>query len=266
MHFNANIKLLRQRKDRTQDQAAEMLGFSRSTLNSYENGTVINPTLEALIAFSDYYGLAIDTLIKVNLTKLSESRLRDLELGHDTFIKGTKLRILATTIDSHNNENIEVVPIKAKAGYKNGYADPDFIKQLPTFQLPILLNDRKYRMFQIAGDSMLPIPDKSYVIGEYVENFYDIKNGFPYVLLTQDEGIVFKVAYNQIKKKKNLLLKSLNTFYEPYEININEVKEVWKFCNYISNEIPETSVKDDLRNKIDKMEMDLKAMKEAVRE
>src|SRR5436190_1277470 len=84
------------------------------------------------------------------------------------------------------------------AGYKNGYADPDFLKKLSTFQLPILFNDRKYRMFQISGDSMLPIPDKSWVIGEYVENFYDIKDGQPYILLTLDEGIIFKMTYNQL--------------------------------------------------------------------
>src|SRR5437773_9738819 len=146
--------------------------------------------------------MSIDTLIKIDLTKLSARRLLELELGHDAFIKGSRLRVLATTVDNNNKENIEVVPIKAKAGYKNGYADPDFIAKLPVFQLPILFNDRKYRMFQISGDSMLPVPDKSWVIGEYIENWYDIKDGHPYVFLTQDEGIVFKIAYNELKKKK----------------------------------------------------------------
>ncbi len=61
-------------------------------------------------------------------------------------------------------------------------------------------------MFQITGDSMLPIPDKSFVIGEYLENWYDIKDGQAYVILTQDEGLVFKVAFNQLRKKKSLML------------------------------------------------------------
>src|SRR6185503_14118792 len=104
-----------------------------------------------------------------------------------------------------NKENIEVVPLKAKAGYKNGYADPDFIKKLPTFQLPILFDDRTYRMFQIEGDSMLPIPPKSWVIAEFIENWYDIKTGQPCILLTQDEGIVFKIVYNELKRSKKLV-------------------------------------------------------------
>src|SRR5688572_29202769 len=209
MYFSTNIKLLRQRRNRTQDVVASDLGISRSTLNSYENGSNRNPTLDALMLFSKYLKVSIDTLVKVDMSRLSQFQLAELERGHDVSVTGSRLRVLATTVDSHNRENIEVVPLKAKAGYKNGYADPEFVKKLPVFQLPILFRERKYRMFQISGDSMLPIPDKSWVIGEYLENWYDISDGQPYVLLTQDEGIVFKIAYNQLKKKKSLLLKSL---------------------------------------------------------
>lgn len=263
--FSSNIKLMRQRRKLTQDLAATGLGISRSTLNSYENGSVQNPTLDALINFSKYFHVSIDTLVKMDLSKLSEFQLSELERGHDVFVTGAKLRVLATTVDSNNNENIEVVPIKAKAGYKNGFADPEFIKKLPTFQLPILFGDRKYRMFQINGDSMLPIPDKSWVIGEYVENFYDIKDGDAYVFLTQEDGIVFKIAFNQLKKKKNLLLKSLNPAYDPYEVPANDIREAWKFCNYLSSEIPsEFWEKDRILKRIERMEAEMKEIKGAL--
>lgn len=265
MAFSQNIKLLRQRRKLTQDMVAAELGISRSTLNSYENGSVQNPTLEALLSFSKYYRVSIDTLVKMDMLKLSEFQLSELERGHDVFVTGAKLRILATTVDSNNKENIEVVPLKAKAGYKNGFADPDFIRKLPTFQLPILFSERKYRMFQINGDSMLPIPDKSWVIGEYVENFYDIKDGDAYVFLTQDEGIVFKLAYNQLKKKKNLLLKSLNPTYDPYEVSAVEIREAWKFCNYISSEIPvEYWEKDRILKRIERMEHEMRDIRQTL--
>ena len=267
MYFNTNIKLLRMRRERTQDVVANELGVSRSTLNSYENGSIKNPTLDALLSFSKYFKMSIDTLVKIDMSKLSQYQLAELEKGYDVYVTGSRLRVLATTVDSGNKENIEVVPLKAKAGYKNGYADPEFMKKLPSFQLPILLNDRKYRMFQISGDSMLPIPDKSWVIGEYLENWYDIKDGHAYVLLTQDEGIVFKIAYNHIKKKKNLTLKSLNPVYEPYEINVTEVKEVWKFCNYMSSEIPDHALSNDgLRSAIRNIEKNIFDLKKSVTE
>jgi transcriptional regulator with XRE-family HTH domain len=265
MYFNTNIKILRQRKNRTQDIVANELGVTRSTLNSYENGSIKNPTLDMLIGFSKYFKLSIDTLVKVDLSKLSDFQLSELEKGNDVYVSGSRLRVLATTVDSQNRENIEVVPLKAKAGYQSGYADPEFIKKLPTFQLPILLNDRKYRMFQLSGDSMLPIPDKAWVIGEYVENWFDIKDGQGYIVLTQDDGIVFKIAYNQLKKKKNLLLKSLNPNYPPFEVPANQIREVWRFCNYLSSELPETELrKDDLREKFDRLEQEIQAMRTAL--
>jgi transcriptional regulator with XRE-family HTH domain len=265
MHFSNNIKILRNRKKRTQDVVANELGVSRSTLNSYENGSIKNPTLDALMMFSKYFKLSIDTLVKVDLGKLSEFQLSELERGNDVYVTGSRLRVIATTVDSQNKENIEVVPLKAKAGYKNGFADPEFIKKLPTFQLPLLLSDRKYRMFQISGDSMLPIPDKSWVIGEYLENWYDIKDGEAYIFLTQEEGLVFKVAQNQLRKKKNLILKSLNTTYQPYELHVGEIREVWKFCNYLSNELPDNTFhKDELLSKIMKLEVEVRSIREAI--
>lgn len=265
MIFNSNIKLLRQRRNRTQDVIANELSVSRSTVNSYENGSIKNPTLDALMMFSKYFKVSIDTLVKIDMATLSDFQLSELEKGHDVFVTGSRLRVLATTVDSHNRENIEVVPLKAKAGYKNGFADPEYIKKLPTFQLPILYNDRKYRMFQISGDSMLPIPDKSYVIAEYLENWYDIKDNEAYVLLTQEEGIVFKIVENHLRKKKSLTLRSLNTTYNPYDLNVSDVREVWKFCNYLSTEIPESNfTKNELIDKLSKLELEVKSIRKVV--
>jgi transcriptional regulator with XRE-family HTH domain len=236
-YFSTNIRLLRDRKDRTQSEVAKAIGATRSIIANYEFGNG-NPKIDNAIALSKYYGINLDTLFNVDLLKLSESQLSELERGFDVYIKGTKLRVLATTVDRENNENIEVVTQKAKAGYTAGYNDPEFISALPTFQLPFLSRERKYRTFQIDGDSMLPIPDKSYVIGEFLQNWHEIKDGNAYIIVTREEGIVFKVAFNQIRKKKNLLLKSLNPLYQPYEIDISEVLEVWKFINFMSAELP----------------------------
>ena len=263
MYFCTNIKLLRKRKKRTQEVASLALGFSRSTLNSYENGAIANPTVEALLNFSNYFKISIDTLLRVDMSKLSDLQLRELELGYDSYVRGTKLRVLATTVDSRNRENIELVPVKAKAGYTAGYNDPEFIRNLPTFQLPFLSHDRKYRTFQISGDSMLPIPDKSFVTAEFVENWMEIKDGNAFIILTHDDGIVFKVVYNHISSNKKLLLKSLNPAYKPYEVKINEVKEVWRFVNYISNEMPDTGLQNPkLSNTVARIQNEMNKIKD----
>lgn len=241
MHFSSNIKLLRKRRGRTQDDVAHALNMKRSTLSGYEN-QVSQPGIEALLAFSGYFNIAVDTLIKVNLAELSESQLSQVERGFDVYLKGSKLRVLATTVDPGNKENIELVNEKASAGYTSGFADPDFIKVLPTFQLPFLSRSKKYRTFQISGDSMLPIPDKSWVTGEYVENWLSIRSNYPYIVLTLDDGIVFKVVENRINQEGKLRLISLNPLFDPYDIDASQVKEVWKFVHYISSEMPEPNL------------------------
>ena len=238
MYFATNIKFLRKRRGRTQDDVASALLMKRPTLSGYENG-VAQPGIEALVAFSGYYNISLDTMLKIDLTQLSESQLGELERGYDAYLKGSNLRVLTTTVTPDNRENIELVNEKARAGYTTGYADPEFIGDLPLFNLPFLSRNRKYRTFQLKGDSMLPIPDKSWVTGEYLQDWHDIKSGKAYIILTTGDGIVFKVVENSIEKNGMLVLYSLNPLYEPYEVHINDVREIWRFVHYISDELPE---------------------------
>ncbi len=244
IYFSSNIKFLRKRKGRTQDEVAFALGMKRSTLSGYEN-RVAEPGMGILIAFSNYYRIAVDTLLKVDLQKLTESQLSQLERGADVYIRGSNLRVLASTVDRDNEENIELVPEKAKAGYRTGYADPEFISRLPVFNLPFLSPGRKYRTFQISGDSMLPIPDGSWVTGEYVQDWLTIVTGQAYIIFTLDGGIVFKVAENLLVKEHKLRLYSLNPVYEPYDVYVQDIREVWKFIHYISSELPEPTIPEN---------------------
>ncbi len=262
MYFNTNIKLLRKRKGRTQDEVAQFLKMKRSTLSGYEN-KVAAPSIESLIAFSDYFNVSIDTLIKIDMNKLSESQLSEIERGYDVFVTGGQIRVLATTVDSQNEENIELVPEKAKAGYTRGFADPEYIKDLPVFQLPFLSKEKKYRTFQIKGDSMLPIPEGAWVTGEYIQDWNQLKNGDACIILTLNEGVVFKIIENRIEKEKSLKLYSLNPIYEPYDLMVNEIREVWKFTNFISNEIPEPKIpKEDLLTTVANLKYEMNKIKE----
>ncbi len=243
MYFGANIKLLRKRRGRTQDEVAFTLGLKRPTLSGYEN-EIAQPDLKTLLDFSRYFKVSVDTLLKMDLSALPESQISQLEKGNDIYVSGSQLRVLATTIDAQNRENIELVGEKAKAGYASGFADPDFIRVLPTFQLPFLHRERKYRAFQISGDSMLPIPDGSWVIGEYIQNWNLLRDRHAYIVVTLEEGVVFKVVENRLAQERKLILHSLNPAYEPFDIQVSEIKEVWMFVHYISSELPEPNVEN----------------------
>lgn len=249
MKFSSNIKHLRKRRKKTQKDVAFALNMKRSTLNNYENGQTI-PNASLLIAFSDYYKIAVDTLLRIDLSGFSEYQLSELERGNDIYIRGSGLRVLATTVNSSNEENIELVNEKAKAGYVTGYADPEYIKELPVFRLPFLSGNRKYRTFQITGDSMLPLPDGSWVTGEFIADWHGIISGKPYIVLTLNDGVVFKITDNLIKPEGTLRLYSLNPFYEPYDLPVGEIREVWRFVNFISTELPSIETTDEATRRV----------------
>lgn len=258
--FASNIRLLRKRRGRTQDDIAFALNMKRSTLSGYEN-LVAQPGVETLIAFSNYFNVSVDTLLKQNLEILPESQLGQLERGYDIFVNGSKLRVLSTTVNADDNENIELVSEKAKAGYRTGFSDPEYVSILPTFSLPFLSKQKKYRSFEISGDSMLPIPDGLLITGEFVQNWQSMRSGIPYVVLTIDDGIVFKIVENEIKTNGTLRLISLNTLYEPYEIHINQVREIWKFVNYISSQVPAAnSLRDKIEDSVIQLQKQVKAI------
>lgn len=211
----------------SQQELADSLSVSRSSLNSYERGT--QPPFAILIALADYFRLSMDALIRYDLEALGEYEWSVLEQGNDIDITGRRLRLLTVSVDKDNNEKIELVPNKARAGYTGGYADPEFIASLPKFDLPFLPKGRTYRCFQLQGDSMPPFRDGDWVTASYVENWMDIKDGGRYVLVTRDEGIVFKVVYNRIARDRSLTMVSTNTDYQPYNVAVEDLAEVWKY-------------------------------------
>jgi len=235
MFFAENIKFLRKRRRKSQADLAEQLEITRTTLAGYEKS--VQPPFKVLVKFAEYFNVSIDALIRYKLQELSEFQLSQIEDGFDIDVTGKKLRLLTISVNQDGDENIEMVPLKAQAGYTNSYGDLEFIESLPKFTLPFLPKDKTYRTFQIEGDSMLPIPEGSWVTASYIQNWETIKDGTPCIIVTQEDGIVFKVVYKQFEKNQSLLLVSSNRNYKPYELPIGKAVEIWKFETYNGFEI-----------------------------
>ena len=128
---------------------------------------------------------------------------------------------LTVPVDTtHDNERVVVVPVKAAAGYMHGYGDPEWLAELPTFGLPLegLASDRTYRMFQIEGDSMLPIPSGSYILCQYVDDWMSVGGLRPHVVVTRNDGVVFKRIENDLPSGGRLVLHSDNPAFAPYAV------------------------------------------------
>ena len=93
---------------------------------------------------------------------------------------------------------------------------------------------------------MLPIVSGSIIVGKYVEQLQGIRNGNTYVLVTRSEGVVYKRVFNYIAEKGKLFLVSDNQAYSAYELNPEDVIEIWEAKAYISVEFPDQGAAREL--------------------
>lgn len=262
LFWAANLKYLRNRKKLSQDELATELGITRVKLNSHEQGTSRNPPLEDLIKFSEFFKMSIDSLLKIDLSRISELKIRELEAGNDVYVSGSNIRVLAITVDKKSNENVEYVPVKSQAGYLNGYNDPEFIGQLSRYSIPGLPKSGTFRIFSLTGDSMLPLEENAEVIGQYVQDWTALKPGTPcHIIIKGESRPVFKLLTMQGNGKA--LLKSLNSLFTPYEVDASNILEVWRFHSYISKKFPQPeSDMNQLTNVIMDLKHEIKNLKQ----
>lgn len=205
-----NLKYLRKLRGWTQEEFANKLGIKRSLIGAYEEERA-DPRLDVLEIVSEMFKVSLDELF-----------LKDLSNQSGSYLMKRRQQKMA----SANRDLIHFVPVKAAAGYLAGYADNEFIDELNTFTLP-MLSGGNYRAFEIIGDSMLPTPSGSIIVGEKVENLDDIKNNAAYIVISKSEGIVYKRIQKNNKAKNKLSLHSDNPSYQPYQVNAEDVLELW---------------------------------------
>ncbi len=259
--FSNNLKKLRKYKKLSQASLSDQLQLKRSTLSAYENNSA-EPNISTLLRIADYFKISLDRLIRQDITSLTDFELNRIENGYDQDLRGKHLRILATTVDHNNEEQAEIIPQKAKAGYTAGYADPDFIKDLPRVSFPFLSKEKKHRVFPISGDSMPPVSENSFVIAEYIEDWIAIKDFTPVIVVTREDGIVFKIIENHLEQNGSVTLYSTNPLYEPYSIKTHEILEIWKFVHYISADLPTPNLEQEqIASSILQLQREVNALK-----
>ena len=212
-----NLKYLRKLRGWTQEEFAIKLGIKRSLIGAYEEERA-DPRLDVLEILADIFKLSLDELL-----------LKDLSNTADNYLAKRRQQKMITA----DRNVIHFVPVKAAAGYLASYADTEFIDELNTFTLPMLAGGN-YRAFEIIGDSMLPTPSGSIIVGEKIENTTDIKNSQAYIVVSRNEGIVYKRVEKNGRSKNKLTLVSDNPQYQPYQVNAEDVVELWQAQMVIS--------------------------------
>lgn len=238
-----NMRWMRKRLGWTQEELAERLGVGRSVIGSYEEGRA-EPRSTVLLAMSRLFDCTLEDLLQ-----------QDGESGGwgpslSSRAAGDSLRVLTVGVgDSDLKERISLVPEQAAAGYLQGHRDADYVARLPAFRLPVpeLSAERTYRLFQIKGDSMLPVPDGSYVVAEFIPDWRSLRAGQCAVVLSRGDGLVYKRVYPALDQD-HLELRSDHPAYQPYRVSLDQVMEVWRALGYLSFRLPDLSGSDPLKD------------------
>ena len=238
---NENIRFLRKKKGWTQEKFSKKIGIKRSLVGAYEEGRS-DPRLSNLLKMCEVFSISLDNILKKDVSTLPEGQYLKNE--------DQNVKVLSITVDKIGKENIELINQKASAGYLNSYSDFEFIENLPKFQLPFLNFSGTHRAFEIKGDSMLPLTSGSIVIGKFIEDLSFVKDGKTYILLTKEDGIIYKrvqVLDNMIK------LISDNKEYDPYTISSYDILEIWEGIAFFSLDFPNpnneySSIKNHINN------------------
>ncbi len=261
--FASNAEYLRKSRGLKQSEIQSAIGIEQTRWSNYEKGKS-RPNLELFHTITKYFDVNADDLLNKDLSnnntnvlisKKDDAQfsgqnvpinvLNDVLIREEKGKKAPKLEVISTnrmpqviTMDSTGNENIIMVPVKARAGYLNGYADPEFITSLPAYRLPGL-NHGTYRMFEVEGSSMYPtINGGDVVIGSFVENLMDVRDDRLYVVVTKTDGMVIKRCLNRIQQDGKLILKSDNykdrDLYPTIIVSPEDVMEIWYAKSYMS--------------------------------
>ena len=139
--------------------------------------------------------------------------------------------------------SIPFIPIHAQAGYGRGYGDQEYIDSLPT--IPVIVDKKyrgKYRVFEIEGDSMdnntrdcLCNGDK--VLGREVKfDLWKSKlhyNDWYFVIVTKNDGILTKKITSHDVENGVINCHSLNPIFEDFEVNLNDVSELYNVIKIV---------------------------------
>ena len=213
---NKNLKYLRKLRGWTQEEFAQKLRIKRSLLGAYEEERA-EPRIDILEVVADMFKLTLDDLLR-----------KDVSDNKTNYLAKRRAQKLA-----NGRNDIPFVPIKAAAGYLAGYGDPEFVDELNTFTLPMLAGG-DYRAFEIVGDSMMPTPSGSVIVGERVSSLDDVKSNQTYIVVSKNDGIVYKRIMKNNKQKNKMTLVSDNPSYQPYTVNADDIIEVWQAQMIIS--------------------------------
>ncbi len=246
--FGKNIKKIRSVKGLSQQAFADLFDLKRGTLGAYEEERS-EPKIDTIIKIANYFSIQIDELLT---SELSVNKL--LKFNGD----------LTTYAVDVKQEQFPLVPCITE-GFIGDYIDlctnGNFIKELPTLQLPVNLS-KEFRGYVVCNLEMTTHDNgfypKDIVIGEKVPNeiIKKLNNGTLVFVVVQNK-LIFKRIF---VTKNNAVFRADHKNIEDEEYPVSDIKELWRVRYVFCRRIPEFI--NDFEDRILMIEQELLRIKE----
>lgn len=233
----------------TQSEFAKLLGISNTTADIERGRTKLSG--------------------KVVAELLRQFKINPLWLfgeGSNQYLATSNVSVIpkVVTVDANENENMVLVNAKAAAGYPQNIQDTTWYRQLPAFDIPLPeFRNATYRGFQVEGDSMLPnLRPGEWVLAKAVESIQDVSANKMYVVVLHDAVLVKKLEKSPNGYKMSLI--SLNETYPPYEVDMQQIQELWQVNSKITfglDATTETGLLRQLQESMEELKSQIRSVK-----
>ena len=169
-----------------------------------------------------------------------------LMMGEGQMLRNTHLISDASVKVVQQFIHVPIVQTRATAGYVTGYGDHEYIESLPT--MPVIVDKSfrgKYLLFECDGDSMddgsrNSICDRDVLLCREVKRdlwkFQLPLNSWFFVIVHTD-GVNIKQITHQNMEDGTLRCHSLNPLYEDFEMNLDDVYELYGTIKVVDRRI-----------------------------
>lgn len=135
-------------------------------------------------------------------------------------------------VDQQGNTIAPIVNYSVAANYLSGYQTQEYFEHLDTLSLPpMLVKGGRHMVFPVIGDSMYPTFNaKDYVLCREVQKGdWEYINDFTVcVVVSETYGLQLKRV--KVRPREGFIrCKSDNRQHRSYNIELNEVLEIWRF-------------------------------------
>ena len=254
------------------ERIKEYIDYKQFTVSSFESniGASNGVLRKAFIAKTDIKSQWLENILE----KYHDINAIWLITGKGEMLRSQVQEILHEKLPSSNIDNrpiIEITPkqgkpntlvadIKASAGFGAIMQDHKALEQLPSILLPNVPFGLNVA-FQISGDSMHPtIRHLDYVAANQVNDINDIRDGYPYIIVDKDDGVLCKRIY---REGGGFKIVSDNPSYPPYKRAQHDILGIFKCFMRLSTDF--RTYNNDVRNAVQELRTDVKKLKKKLR-